>query len=270
MMKAPTRILSLTLLGVIALAVGVWLWCVAGPEMPAEARDVLPSEVLATPANPGVELVPIEESSRWLERLSSGREIRIRVGEKETPASHALPNVGGFDSSERAYVEECLRARVDVFSRQFEEHYTQTSWKSEELRRLEEMKVNSAFFRYKAYDQAFVNGEYFVIPATDSTPDLGPTVACLNMGGTCSGKQVKVIIVADKKKYQLDILERELNARRRDWLARVVSEFNDLPFEQREAAILRLNANRPEDAAWREATFPKGVRLNDREKLLLL
>lgn len=76
--------------------------------------------------------------------------------------------------------------------------------------------------------------------------------------------------MADKKKYQIDAMDQQVEARRLDWLARVVHDFNALDFEERQSAILRMKSNKPEDAGWLMDTFPKGVSVNDREMLLYL
>ncbi len=202
--------------------------------------------------------------------MSAGEDASVRGESAEVPGSQKLPVMGGLDAPGRDYVEEVLRARTEVFSRRFDNHYAQSAWKSEEWRRLQEARVNSDLHRHKAYHQAFLAGEYVIIPAEDPTPNFGPTMAGLNMGAQLDGKSFKVIVLADKKKYQIDAMEQEVEARRLDWLACVVREFNSMGFEEREAAIRRLNANKPEDAAWREANFPQGVRVNERDKLLYL
>lgn len=268
-MRARLRLSGLLLVGALALAVSCWLFL-----SDASADQFRVDDVLEAPSSPSKssesDIVPITESSRWLERLSAGGEIKFRVGSSEIPVSHKLPELGGLDAPGRAYVEECLQARVDLFLRKFDNHYAQTLWKSEEWRRLEEARVNSMLYRYKAYHQAFLAGEYFLVNSEDPVPDLGPTVACLNSGAVLSGKPVKVVVVADKRKYQIDVMDQQVEARRLDWLARVVHDFNTLSFEERQSAILRMKANKPEDAGWLRDTFPEGVRVNEREMLLYL
>lgn len=246
------------LVGVIALAALSWLVLSdgAGPTAPpADATTVPPPP---DGANGTTEQVDVADAD-LLRQLRQDGSARVRIDEQAVELSQAPAALGALVEPEKAFVREVLSTRIDVFAKDLERTLAREQWPSDEERDLAIAKAMLIDHRFKEYDQAFRDGQYFLLADGESPPELADRYTALNLAVTRAGEPVRLLVLIDKQTTQVGALESRVDRLRANWLRAKCREFNERPDAERRLMITRMRKNKRSDRTWRKRHFPKGT-----------
>ena len=232
---------------------------------PEPADSSVPPPLKSAP----VARVRLDESEAWVQHLRDKGVVRLLVPDEQSQSGSVrmakdVEGLGRLSTEGYAFARTSLESMIQQRNKALIDHYNRPveSWPSEEAQRLEEAKLISFSRSSEACVKALNAGSYFIVKSQAGKPPLPEGVDFFNVPLVHDNAMALLVVVVKESQYALDAADENVSKWRYAWMSKLAYDFNAKPAEVRQELLQRFARNNPEDAAWRNSLFPRGMQID--------